>query len=40
MKSVHDGLSLWFYEYARKVLSEAWANGAGKDRVVAPAYNA
>ena len=40
MKSVHDGLSLWFYEYAREVLGKAWANGAGKDRVVAPAYDA
>ena len=40
MKTVHDCLSLWFYDYAREVLSKAWANGAGKDRVVAPAYDA
>ena len=40
MKSVHDGLSLWFFEYARRVLNEAWANGAGKDRIIAPAYDA
>lgn len=40
MNGTHDGLSLWFYEYAREVLGKAWANGAGKDRVVAPAYDA